>query len=271
MHKVLILDFGSQYTQLIARRIREMQVYCEIHPCNIPLEQIFDFKPQAVILSGGPASVLAKGSPKINPEIFEMGIPVLGICYGMQLMAHLLGGKVVPAKHREYGRAIISQSTRGPLFSGLPEKSAVWMSHGDSIHKVPPGFTIDATTENGIIAAMSHSAKKFYALQFHPEVVHTEIGEKILRNFLFGIGNVSADWNMHNFIERSCTELREKIGKKKVILGLSGGVDSSVAAVLLHKAIGNQLTCIFINNGLLRKNEAAEVEKIFKKHYRIRL
>lgn len=268
MNKVLILDFGSQYTQLIARRIREQQVYCEIQPCTVSFEQIRAFNPSALILSGGPASVRAKGSPRPAKEIFDMGLPILGVCYGMQLMAHLLGGQVVPAKQREYGKSEIEAKPEA-LFGDVPQKSIVWMSHGDSIKKVPPGFVANAVTENGIIAAMSDVSRKFYALQFHPEVVHTASGTQILKNFLFKIAALKRDWNMQNFIDQSVIELKKKIGREKVILGLSGGVDSSVAAVLLHKAIGDQLTCIFVNNGLLRKNEAAQVRTLFQKHYRI--
>ena len=272
MNKVLILDFGSQYTQLIARRIREQQVYCEIHPCTVTFEQIRAFNPDALILSGGPASVRAKGSPRPAQEIFSMGIPILGVCYGMQLMAHTLGGKVIPAREREYGKSEIAlEPESSSLFGNIPQKSVVWMSHGDSIREIPPGFTVNAMTENGIIAAMSNPSKKLYALQFHPEVVHTEAGTQILKNFIFRISALQNDWNMENFIDQSCRDLKEKVGKEKVILGLSGGVDSSVAAVLLHKAIGDQLTCIFINNGLLRKNEAAKVRALFQKHYRIKL
>ena len=278
MNKVLILDFGSQYTQLIARRVREQQIYSEIHPCTIPLDDILKFKPSAVILSGGPASVKARGAPKVDTRLFESGIPILGICYGMQLIADLLGGDVVPSKSREYGRAtlILRQAQDGfqdvnGLFRDVPASSTVWMSHGDSILKVPPGFRVMATTENGTTAAIGHTERKIEALQFHPEVVHTEHGQKILRNFLLEIAGILPDWSMRSFIDHSISEIREKVGDHQVILGLSGGVDSSVAAVLVHRAIGQKLTCIFVDNGLLRKDEGKEVETLFRGKFGIRL
>ncbi len=272
MNRVLILDFGSQYTQLIARRIREEKVYCEIYPCTLPLESIQTFAPQAIVLSGGPASVLAKNSPKIDKKIFSLGIPVLGICYGLQLMAHLLGGKVVKALKREYGQALLHVTDHSSLLlEGLSESTVVWMSHGDSISKIPPGFQIVGQTANGIIAAIADREKKLFALQFHPEVVHTEQGRQILKNFLFKIAGTLPDWSMGSFIKDEVKRINYKISKDRVILGLSGGVDSSVAAVLIHQAIGNQLTCIFINNGLLRKGEAEKVQKLFSRHYHIKL
>lgn len=272
MNKILILDFGSQYTQLIARRIREQNVYCEIHPCTVKWAQIEAFKPSAVILSGGPASVLGKGSPKVDAKIFSQGWPILGICYGMQLMSHLLGGKVLPAKKREYGKATLHRKGETfSLFDGIPENSQVWMSHGDSIEKVPVGFEVIGQTENGILAAMAKQDQKLFALQFHPEVVHSEFGTTIIRNFLFKIAGLSPDWTMKNFIGHSVETIQSQVGKDKVILGLSGGVDSSVAAVLINKAIGNNLTCIFINNGLLRKGEAEKVQDVFRKNYKIQL
>ncbi len=271
MNKILILDFGSQYTQLIARRIREERIYCEIHPCNFSFEEIQNFKPQAIILSGGPASVLGKGAPMVDKRVFEMGLPLLGICYGMQLMTYLLGGKVISSKKREYGKATLKLGGAHDLMEGLNSASTVWMSHGDSIAALPDGFEIIGETENGIIAAIANPQQKMYALQFHPEVVHTEQGREILRNFLFKISGLRPDWSMGSFIHRSVKEIRDKVNKDKVILGLSGGVDSTVAAVLLHQAIGNQLTCIFINNGLLRKNEEKRVQQLFKQFYHIRL
>jgi len=276
MNKVLILDFGSQYTQLIARRIRELNVYCEILPCNVTLKQVKEFGASAIILSGGPASVRAKGSPSVDKKIFDLGLPVLGICYGMQLISHLLGGKVVPSKFREYGRAKLVTGTgssfkTSPLLSSVSDGSVVWMSHGDSIQKIPSGFTVDAVTDNNIIASISNQAKNIYALQFHPEVVHTAEGTRIIENFLFKISGLTPDWNMSSFIERSVHEIKEKVGKDKVILGLSGGVDSSVAAILIHKAIGSHLTCIFINNGVLREGEAEKVQQMFGKHYKLTL
>ncbi|HBF13856.1 MAG TPA: GMP synthase (glutamine-hydrolyzing) [Deltaproteobacteria bacterium] len=272
MNKILILDFGSQYTQLIARRIREAAVYCEIHPCTVSFEFIQNFKADALVLSGGPASVLSKGSPKVDKRVFEMGLPILGICYGMQLMSFLLGGKVTKSKKREYGKAVIQLPEESSiLFSKLPQESVVWMSHGDSIEALPPGFVPMAHTNNGILAAMMCKEKHFYALQFHPEVVHTEHGKTILSNFLFSIAGLKATWNMSSFLEVSLKNIRDTVLKDKVILGLSGGVDSSVAAVLAHQAIGDQLICIFINNGLLRKNEDKEVREVFAKHYHIKL
>lgn len=271
MQKVLILDFGSQYTQLIARRVREEHVYCEIQPCTLSFDQIQAFEPNALILSGGPASVLAKGSPLVDPRVFEMGIPVLGICYGMQLVAKLLGGKVIPAKKREYGKAIFNLEKKNDLFKDVPAVSVVWMSHGDSITAIPPGFTVCGQTDNKIIAAIADTKRHIYCLQFHPEVVHSVAGVQILKNFLFKIALLKADWNMASFIQTSIQDTKQRVGKDKVILGLSGGVDSSVAAVLLHRALGKQLTCIFINNGLLRKNEAERVKAVFTKHYKIQL
>ncbi|OGQ08099.1 MAG: glutamine-hydrolyzing GMP synthase [Deltaproteobacteria bacterium RIFCSPLOWO2_12_FULL_40_28] len=273
MHqKVLILDFGSQYTQLIARRIREMGVYSEIWPCHIPFEKIKTFHPQAIILSGGPASVLKKGAPKVDKKIWQMGIPLLGICYGMQLMAHTLGGKVVPSKFREYGLAKIKIfNPHSPLLSFIPENNGVWMSHGDSIHEIPPGFSIMAKTENGIIAGMGCFQKQIYALQFHPEVLHTQNGTQILKNFVFEIAHITPDWTMSSFIKEKLKEIKYNILKNKVILGLSGGVDSSVAAVLIHQAIKDQLKCIFIDNGVLREGEARQVKKTFQDHYKISL
>lgn len=271
MNKVLILDFGSQYTQLIARRVREMQVYCEIWPCFSDIEKIREFDPKAVILSGGPASVLKKGSPMITPKIFEMGVPVLGICYGMQLMTKLFKGKIVSAKAREYGPALLSIKEENEILTGVIGQSTVWMSHGDSIETLPPGFTLVAETTNGIPAVMANSVKKLYALQFHPEVHHTEYGKQILKNFLFKIAGLARDWNMRDFITHECEKIRETVGKDHVILGLSGGVDSSVAAVLINQAIGKQLTCIFINNGLLRLNEDKRVQKLFRDNFHIKL
>lgn len=271
MNKVLILDFGSQYTQLIARRIREMQVYCEIWPCFSDFKKICNFDPKAVILSGGPASVRKKGSPTIDPKIFEMGVPVLGICYGMQLMTKIFKGKIISAKAREYGPALLSIKEKNEILSDVVGASTVWMSHGDSIQTLPPDFSLVAETTNGIPAVMANSAKKLYALQFHPEVHHTDCGKQILKNFLFKISGLSSDWNMRDFITHECEKIRETVGKDHVILGLSGGVDSSVAAVLIHQAIGKQLTCIFINNGLLRLNEEKRVQKLVRDNFHIKL
>lgn len=271
MDKVLILDFGSQYTQLIARRIREQHVYCEIWPCTESFEKISEFNPKALILSGGPASVLKRGAPKVDKKVFEMGIPVLGICYGMQLMTKVFGGKIVSAKTREYGPAKLEVLKKNNFLQGVKDDSLVWMSHGDSIKKLPKDFELIGETKNGVPSAMAHKKMPFYALQFHPEVHHSKYGKQILKNFLFKISKVKKDWNMHDFIEVECKAIRERVGKDHVILGLSGGVDSSVAAVLIHKAIKDQLTCIFINNGLLRLNEEKYVQQMFRKHYKLRL
>jgi GMP synthase (glutamine-hydrolysing) len=271
MHKVLILDFGSQYTQLIARRVRELGVYCEIQPCTASYKSIVAFGAKAIILSGGPASVLKKGAPKIDGRIFELGLPILGICYGMQLMTVLRGGKVVSAKAREYGMAKLEPMGNHPLFKGVTKDSVVWMSHGDSIACLPSDFTLIGQTDNGVPAAMACKDQPFFALQFHPEVQHTEQGSTVLKNFLFSIAHVSADWNMQDFIKVETQRIQKVVGKDHVILGLSGGVDSSVAGVLIHQAIGQQLTCIFINNALLRMGEEDKVQSVFRKHYGIKL
>ena len=271
-HKVLILDFGSQYTQLIARRVREAGVYSEIHPCTISLEKVKNLKPSAVILSGGPSSVLADGAPLVSAQIFALGLPVLGICYGMQLMAHLLGGKVAPASDREYGRAQLAFAEKIPLWANIGKDSLnVWMSHGDKVLAPPPGFCVSARTASIEVAAMADVKKRLYALQFHPEVAHSEDGEKILRNFLFEIAGLKPTWNMSSFIDSVLTELTEKIGDNKVVCALSGGIDSTVVAVLLHKAIGHNLHCIFVDNGLLRLNEADEVVGYLQKHFDLNL
>jgi len=271
MDKVLILDFGSQYTQLIARRVREQNVYSEIHPCTYSLEEIKKFNPQAIILSGGPASVHGVGAPKINPEIFELGIPLLGICYGLQLMAHLLGGKVTLSEKREYGRAKLRVLEDFSLLHHLKQESIIWMSHGDRVEKLPSAFKRIGESENSPFAAIAHEEKQLYGLQFHPEVIHTEEGVQILHNFLFRIAQVHPDWNMANFLSHAKEVIREQVGKEKVLCGLSGGVDSTVAAVLIHEAIGDQLECLFINNGLLRKNEAQKVQDNFREHFKIKL
>ena len=274
--KALILDFGSQYTMLIARRIREMKVYCEIHPYSVGTEFVRDFRPDGIVLSGGPASVYGEGAPRIPREILEMGVPVLGICYGMQLIADLMGGKVGKAGVREYGFASIRGQWGDPLFLGIEEfrhnmTIQVWMSHGDRIEEMPKGFASIARSENSPVAAMTDETHRIYGVQFHPEVAHTPKGKEILANFLFRVCGLSPLWTMHSFIEASVVKIRELVGKENVVLGLSGGVDSSVAAVLLHRAIGDQLTCIFVNNGLLRKDEAEEVLHTFRKGIGIHL
>jgi GMP synthase (glutamine-hydrolysing) len=269
--KILVMDFGSQYTQLIARRIREGKVYSEIFPFNAPLEKIREFGAKGIVLSGGPSSVYEEGAPLPDMEIFRLGVPVLGICYGMQLMAHCLGGKVAKAAKREYGRAELIVDDAGDLLRGISQDTKVWMSHGDRIEVLPLGFTAISHTGNSPVAAMANRAKKFFALQFHPEVVHTEEGNKILRNFVYDICGCRPTWEMSSFVEWSVADIRAKVGDKKVLCALSGGVDSSVVALLVHRAIGDNLTCIFVDNGLLRKGEAEKVKKTFEEHFHIRL
>jgi len=274
--KILILDFGSQYTMLIARRVRELKVYSEIHPFNVDLSFIRKFRPSGIILSGGPASVYEEGAPSLPEEALSLGIPVLGICYGMQVLAKLLGGKVAKSTDREYGIANIRGEWGDPLFLGIEELRhnmtiQVWMSHGDRIVELPKGFTSIARSANSPVAAMSNHDKTIYGVQFHPEVAHTPKGKEILSNFLFRVCGLSPSWTMHSFVETSVRKIRETVGSENVVLGLSGGVDSSVAAVLLHKALGDQLTCIFVNNGLLRKGEAEEVLETFRRGIGLRL
>lgn len=274
MDRINIIDFGSQYTQLIARKVREQKVYCQIIPCTAGKEMILGGDPSGLILSGGPSSVFDKNSPTIDAEIFSAGIPVLGICYGMQLTALLLGGKVQKSREREYGHASLKlerNDASGQLFSGLPETTQVWMSHGDSVLKAPPGFVPIASTDNCRIAAMADKARKIYGLQFHPEVAHTLNGQKMLSGFLFKVCGCRGDWTMDSIIEQSVKDIQTRAGRSKVLLGLSGGVDSSVAAVLISRAVGKQLHCIFVDNGLLRMNERQEVEKVFKKQFHIPL
>jgi len=269
--KILILDFGSQYTQLIARRIRELKVYSEIRPFSEPLKGIQAFRPSGLILSGGPSSVSDPGAPFPDPGIFSMGIPILGICYGMQLMTQMLGGRVAPAAHREYGAADLDLLAESELFSGLGKRLRVWMSHGDRIDTPPQGFSPIAGTENSPVAAMADPGQGYYALQFHPEVAHTPQGMEILKNFAYRICGCGPNWTMHSFVEQAVSDIRARVGEDRVICALSGGVDSSVAAVLLHRAIGDRLTCIFVDNGLLRLNEAEKVVKTFRDEFRIPL
>lgn len=268
---VLILDFGSQYTQLIARRVRECKVYCEIVPFNTGILVLKKMAPAAIILSGGPASLTSHESPACSEEIFRLGVPVLGICYGMQLEGKLLGGEVSRARGREYGFAVFRQGSKSRLFEGLPSGFSVWMSHGDKVTRLPPGFKIIGRTQNSHIAAMADEERGVYGLQFHPEVAHTSHGIKIFENFLHRIAGCSKGWNMKSFIKQSRREINETVGDQKVICALSGGVDSSVLAVLLHKAIGRRLRCIFVDNGLLRKGERQSVVKTFRDSYRINL
>ncbi len=263
---ILILDFGSQYTQLIGRRIREIGVYCEIVPYNFALnkEVISSKGIKGIILSGGPSSAYDKDSPKIDNSIFELGVPILGICYGMQLINFLLGGKVVHASKHEYGLSNLEILNKNGIFYGLPEKINVWMSHGDKVETIPDGFVCLARSSNCEFSAFANPEKRIYGLQFHPEVKHTEFGKEILKNFLTKVCNLKTDWSMRNFLEESIQEIRNTVGKEKVILALSGGVDSSVTSVLLHRAIGKQLYCVFIDNGLLRFGEKERVRRIFK-------
>ena len=268
---ILILDFGSQYTQLIARRVRESHVYCEIHPYNIHMEKIRELNPKGIILSGGPSSVHDRDAPVVDGRVFDLGIPVLGICYGMQLMTKLLGGEVAGALRREYGRAQLIIDDSSDIFAGLEGRNTVWMSHGDRIEGLPRGFEPIAHTDNSPVAAMRDKKRKLYALQFHPEVVHTPSGVEILRNFVFNVCGCEGNWTMASFIESQCRAIREQVGDRGVICGLSGGVDSAVTAVLIHRAIGDQLTCIFVDNGLLRKGEREKVEEVFRRHFHINL
>jgi len=269
--KILVLDFGSQYTQLIARRVREGKVYSEIFPFNTPMEKIRAFKPKGIILSGGPSSVYDEGAPSPDLEIFRLGIPVLGICYGMQLMAHHLGGKVARSTKREYGHAELMVDDDSDLFWGVFQKTRVWMSHGDRIESLPEGFSVIGHTANSPVAAMADTKRQFYALQFHAEVVHTDEGTRILHNFVFSICGCNQTWEMASFIEWSTADIRATVGDKKVVCALSGGVDSSVVALLIHRAIGDKLTCIFVDNGLLRKGEAEKVKKTFEGHFHMKL
>ena len=261
---IAILDFGSQYSQLIARRVREQHVYSELMRFDTSAAKLRERRPAAIILSGGPSSVFEAGAPLCDPAIFELGIPVLGICYGMQLTAKMLGGAVKPGLVREYGRAGIDVGEPVPLFAGLPARLDVWMSHGDQVEKLPPGFTTLARTPPCPCAAMGDPQRKIFCLQFHPEVVHTPQGTEILRHFLFDVCGCAGDWKMSSFIEESVATIRRQVGKSHVICGLSGGVDSSVVAALLHRAIGSQVHCIFVDNGLLRAGEAVQVETTFR-------
>ena len=268
---VLVLDFGSQYTQLIARRIREQHVYCEIHPCTLSIDEIRAFDAPAVILSGGPASVFEEGAPTVDRGVFELGVPVLGICYGMQLTSHLLGGKVVAANEREYGPAHVRVDKPEGLLASFSagDDVHVWMSHGDRVEKLPEGFEVLAHSKNSPYAAVAHLQRRIFGVQFHPEVVHTPRGDEMLRAFLFDVAGVKADWTPGSFVEQSVAAIRAQVGEGKAVCGLSGGVDSSVAAVLVSKAIGERLTCVFVDNGLLRKDEGKRVMEMF--HGRLNL
>jgi len=266
--KILILDFGSQYTQLIARRVREARVYCEIHPFNMSLDAIEAFSPRGIVLSGGPASIYDEGAPLADRRILELNLPILGICYGMQYLTQVLGGDVGKSGDREYGNATLTIEDDRDLFYGFGkgEGRTVWMSHGDRIDRMPAGFVALAGSKNSPVAAMADAARRLFGVQFHPEVAHTPDGSRMLRNFLFRICGCEPSWDMASFVQETVSALREKIGDGRVICGLSGGVDSSVTAVLLHRAIGDQLACILVDNGLLRKGEAREVVELFQQH-----
>ena len=268
---IAVLDFGSQYTQVIARRIIECQVYSKIYHFSTPAAQLREEGVIGIILSGGPSSVLAPKAPLPDLAIFELGVPVLGICYGIQMMGHLLGGKTSNSKQREYGHGTLTIKKPGRLFAKLPRKLRVWNSHGDKVIKLPPGFTSIGTTENSPFAAIEDRKRNFYGIQFHPEVFHTERGVEVVNNFLVNICQAKQDWTTRDFIDHTIDAIRAQVGKSRVILGLSGGVDSSVAAALLHKAIGRQLTCVFVDNGLLRHGERAAVVSLYKRNFKIYL
>jgi GMP synthase (glutamine-hydrolysing) len=268
---VLVLDFGAQYSQLIARRIRECHVYCELLPYSTPLEEILARRPSGIVLSGGPESVYQSGAPEIAPALYEQGVPVLGICYGMQLMARQLGGQVVPGAQREFGKTELRVQEPGSLFAGLNDHLVCWMSHGDRVDAPPPGFTVAARTENAPVAAMADRERRLFGVQFHPEVTHTPWGTELLRNFLWRECQCEPTWTMSAFAERAVAEIRETVGSGRVVCGLSGGVDSAVAAALVHRAIGDQLTCIFVDHGLLRQGEAETVRETFAGHFHVPL
>ena len=273
MHEenILVLDFGSQYTQLIARRIRENNVYSEILPYNAPLDKIRSFSPKGIILSGGPSSIYDKKAPVPDKGIFDLGVPVLGICYGMQLMAHIFGGRVTRSRKREYGRATLMIDDRKDIFRKIPNKGVVWMSHGDRIVRFPSGFKPVAHTENSPVAAMADKKRKLFAFQFHPEVIHTEHGSEILKNYIFNVCKCRPLWTMGSFIDITTKNIRERVGKDSVVCAISGGVDSAVTAVLMHRAVKKRLTCIFVDNGVLRTGEAVKVEKTLRKNFHMNI
>lgn len=273
MQTVLVIDYGSQVTQLIARRIREAGVYSEIHPCTGDINKVKEMKPAAIILSGGPASVGAEHAPKLDMRLLDMGVPILGICYGMQLLGFNLGGELAQSVNCEYGPAKLALTADSLLWDGLArdKEQLVWMSHGDKVKTPPPGFTVTGSTETLEVAAMADEQRRIYAVQFHPEVHHTEQGSQILKNFLFKVCKLTPDWNMSSFVSRTIEGMKAKIGDKKVVCALSGGVDSTVTAVLLHKAIGDNLHCIFVDNGLLRANEGESVSRLLRQHFKLNL
>ncbi|MGB9500387.1 MAG: glutamine-hydrolyzing GMP synthase [Dissulfuribacterales bacterium] len=268
---IVVIDFGSQYNQLIARRVRECRVYCQIVPPTADIELIRSLNPEGIILSGGPSSIYEKNSPKIDPAVFDLNIPILGICYGMHFMVDALGGTVKKTDNREYGFAELKIKKQAGIFKDIHESTTCWMSHGDSITKLPKGFVITASTDNTKIAAAANNKKQFYCLQYHPEVEHTPKGKRMLQNFLFKVCDCKRRWTMKMFAKESIREISDLVGDKKIILGLSGGVDSSVTAMLIHKAIGKNLTCIFVDNGLLRLNEAAKLKKILRQHLHLNI
>ena len=268
---ILIMDFGGQYSQLIARRIRECGVYCEIVSFKTTIEKITAMKPKGIVFSGGPSSVYAEKAPKCDPQLFELGIPLFGICYGMQLAADTLGGVVKHSDSREYGNTQLMIDNNSDLFTELGSETQVWMSHGDYIETPPPNFVVTAHTTGTPVAAMSSAEHKIYGVQFHPEVVHTPEGMKILRNFLFDICKCSGDWNMGSFVDHAIAAIRKQVGNKRVLCAMSGGIDSSVAAVLVHRAVGDQLTCVYVNHGFMRKNESEQVIKTFRDGYNMNL
>jgi len=268
---ILIIDFGSQYNQLIARKVRELNVFCEIVPPTMPISSINKEETKGIILSGGPASVYQKGAPSCDSRIFALGIPVLGICYGMQLMAKMLGGSVERSGSREYGRAVLTVSNHKLLFKGIPKNSVSWMSHGDKVRKMPHGFKRIGLSKNTSIAAFANFDRQLFGVQFHPEVAHTQYGKNILKNFVKDICRARGDWSMKSFVKESISQIRKTVGAEKIILGLSGGVDSSVTAVLINKTIGHRLICVFVDNGLLRKNEGKIIREVFQKHFKINL
>jgi GMP synthase (glutamine-hydrolysing) len=268
---VVVLDFGAQYTQLIARRIRECKVYCEILPSDTPLEQVLARKPIGIVFSGGPSSCYEPGAPQVDPAIYDSGIPVLGICYGMQLMSRQLGGRVVPAERREYGKTQLDVDDDTDLFRGLNRELVCWMSHGDSVERTPPGFVVTAHTPSVPIAAMANKERRLFGVQFHPEVVHTPWGTEIIRNFLYQFCGAKGLWTMASFIKEATELVRAQVGDAKVICGLSGGIDSCTVAALVHRAIGDQLTCIFVNTGLMRKDEGTQVRQTFVDTFKINL
>jgi GMP synthase (glutamine-hydrolysing) len=262
---LVVLDFGSQFTQLIARRLRELSVYSEILPFDTPVGEVMGRRPAGIILSGGPKSVSEPGAPHCEPGVFSAGVPVLGICYGMQLMTHTLGGEVAPAPHREFGHALINITPDAPLLSTVPSELRVWASHGDFVKSAPAGFTVTATSANAPVAAMAAPDRRLYALLFHPEVAHTDKGTEILRSFAFGVCGCTGDWTMSSFVQEATDRIKSQIGSGRVVCGLSGGVDSTVAAMLLHRAVGDRLTCIFVDNGVMRLDEAQQIRSRFER------